>query len=155
VGYVKTILLFLLLVVSLNVSAFEPILDHQGMLYFNLSYDIEQTKKTEHDFGFRFDRSLVQPGEAITMNQLNAQPAVFNLKLNNYGLKAFKVNGVDYSYDVNNPYVHHGAEGGETGNEGNTEAQPMPEATQEPERKINIPLGVIIGVLIGTLAVVQ
>lgn len=146
---------FSLLLLSLNVHAVEPILDHQGMLYFNLSYDIEQNKKSEHDFGFRFDRSLVQPGEVITMNQLNAKSAVFNLKLNNHGLKAFKVNGVDYSYDVNNPYVHHGAEGGDTGDEGNAETQPMPEATQEPERKINIPLGVIIGVLIGTLAVVQ
>ncbi len=144
-----------LLLLSLNVDAVEPILDHQGMLYFNLSYDIEQNKKSKHDFGFRFDRSLVQPGEVITMNQLNSKSAVFNLKLNNHGLKAFKVNGVDYSYDVNNPYVHHGAEGGDTGNEGNAETQPLPEATQEPERKINIPLGVIIGVLIGTLAVVQ
>jgi hypothetical protein len=124
-------------------------MDHQGMLYFNLSYDLEHAKKAEHDFGFRFDRSYVQPRETMSLDQLNAKPAVFNLKLNNEGLKAFKVNGIDYSYATNGPSIYHAAEGDEV------EAQPIPEATDEPRRKINIPLGVIIGVLIGTMAVVQ
>jgi hypothetical protein len=152
----KVYCLFLsLFLVSINVHAYEPVLDHQGMLYFNLSFDVGQTKKVEHDFGFRFDRALVQPRETLTMSQLNAKPAVFNLKLNNDGLKAFYVNGTDYSYDVNNIYVYHGAEGGDAKSGGEAEAQPIPEATAEPRRKINIPLGVVIGVLIGGLAMVQ
>ena len=138
--------------ISGNAHAFEPVLDHQGMLYFNLSYDLGQTKKTEHDFGFRFDRSLVEPREMVTMNQLNAKPAVFNLKMNNDGLKAFNVNGIDYSYDTG---VYHGAEGGDAKGGGEAEAQPIPDATAEPQRKIDIPLGVIIGVLIAGLAVLQ
>ena len=144
-----------LFMVSMSAQAYEPVLDHQGMLYFNLTFDVGQSKKVDHDFGFRFDRSFVQPRESITMNQLNAKPAVFNLNLNNDGLKAFKVHGIDYSYDVNDRYVYHGAEGGNTKTGGEAEVQPIPEATEEPRRKIAIPLGVIIGVMIGTLAVVQ
>ncbi len=144
-----------LLMVSMSAQAYEPVLDHQGMLYFNLTFDVGQSKKVEHDFGFRFDRSLVQPREAITMNQLNAKPAVFNLKLNKKGLKAFNVHGIDYSYAVNDKYVYHAAEGGETKSSEEAEAQPIPEATEEPRRKIAIPLGVVIGVLIGTMAAIQ
>lgn len=142
-----------LFMVSMSVQAYEPVLDHQGMLYFNLTFDVGQSKKVEHDFGFRFDRSFVQPRESVTLNQLNAKPAVFNLKLNNDGLKAFNVNGIDYSYDVNERYVYHGAEGGDTKSGAEAETQPIPE--EEPRRKIAIPLGVVIGVLIGTMAVVQ
>lgn len=149
----KICLIFLsLFLVTVNAQAFEPVMDHQGMLYFNLSFDVDQTKKSEHEFGFRFDRSFVDPRETISMNQLNAKPAVFNLKMNNNGLKALNIHGVDYSYDTG---VYHGAEGGDTKSQGEVESQPIPEASQEPKRDIKIPLGVIVGVLIGTLAVVQ
>jgi len=141
--------------VSMSAQAYEPVLDHQGMLYFNLSFDLEQSKKVDHDFGFRFDRSFVQPRDSITMSQLNAKPAVLNLKLNNKGLKAFNIHGIDYSYDVIDKYVYHGAEGGDAKSSDEAEAQPIPEDNEEPARKIAIPLGVVIGVLIGTLAVAQ
>ena len=144
-----------LFLVSMNAQAYEPVLDHQGMLYFNLAFDVGQSKKVDHDFGFRFDRSFVQPRETMTMNQLNAKPAVFDLKLNNKGLKALNVHGIDYSYEENDSYVYHGAEGGDTKSSGDAESQPVPEAAVEPSRKIDIPLGVISGVLIGTLAIAQ
>jgi len=144
-----------LILVSINSQAIEPVLDQQGTFYFNLSFDAGQSTKTEHDFGFRFDRSLVQPGENMTMSQLTASPAVFNLKLNNRGLKAFELNGIDYYTDKY--YVYRGAEGGdaksdaaETGDE--AEAQPVPETTETQKKKIDIPLGVVIGVLIGAVA---
>ena len=152
----KVYCLFLSLVlVSINSHAVEPVLDHQGLFYFNLTFDVGQTTKPEHDFGFRFDRSLVQPGETMTMSQLNTKPAVLNLKLNSNGLKAFKLHGIDYSYATNDAYVYHGAEGGDakTGGEAEAEAQPIPESTEEAKRKINIPLGIIIGVGIGAIAV--
>ncbi len=78
---------------------------------------------------------LFKPRESISLNQLNAKPAVFNLKLNNKGLKAFNVHGIDYSYDVIDKYVYHGAEGGDAKSSGEAEAQPIPEATEEPRRK--------------------
>jgi hypothetical protein len=144
-----------LFMVSMSAQAYEPVLDHQGMLYFNLTFDVGQSKKVDHDFGFRFDRSFVQPRESISMYQLKAKPAVFNLKLNNKGLKEFNVHGIDYSYDVIDKYVYHGAEGGDAKSGGEAESQPIPEATEEPRRKIAIPLGVVIGVLIGGMAVLQ
>ncbi len=148
-------LILALLLVSLNTHAYEPVLDHQGLLYFNLIFDIDQSKKAAHDFGFRFDRSFVQPHEPITMNQLNSKPAVFNLKLNSNGLQAFNVNGIDYSYTDSNRYVYYQAEGGDVESGGEAEAQPIPETDEAPERKIDIPLGVVIGVLIGAMAAFQ
>ena len=135
---VKVFLLFLsLIIVSINSHAVEPVLDQQGIFYFNMTFDAGQSTKTEHDFGFRLDRVLMQPGETMTMNQLADKPAVFNLKLNDNGLKAFELNGVDYSTEY---YVAR-AEGEEV------EAQ--------PKKALDIPVGVIIGVLIGTVAVVS
>lgn len=131
----KVFSLFLsLMIFSVNSLAVEPVLDQQGMIYFNLTFDAGTTTKTEHDFGFRLDRTLMQPGETMTMNHLNDSPAVFNLKLNDNGLKAFELNGLDYSQEI---YV--------------AQADGEPEA--KPRRKVNIPLGVIIGVGIGALAV--
>jgi Trk K+ transport system NAD-binding subunit len=135
----KVFSLFLsLIIVSINSHAVEPVLDQQGMFYFNMTFDAGTSTKTEHDFGFRLDRTLTQPGETIMLNQLNDKPAVFNLKLNDNGLKAFELNGVDYSIEH---YVAR-ADGEETA----TEAAP-------PKKSIDVPLGVIIGVLIGTVAV--
>jgi hypothetical protein len=152
----KVYCLFLsLILVSVSSHAFEPVLDQQATFYFNLSFDMGQTSKTDHDFGFRFDRSLVQPGENMTMSQLTAKPAVLNLKLNNNGLKALKINGIDYTDEY---YVYRGAEGGDakTGaakTSDEAETQPIPETTEQPKKKINVPLGVIIGILIGAVAI--
>ncbi len=130
--------LFLSLIfISINSYAVEPVLDQQGMFYFSMTFDAGQSSKTEHDFGFRLDRTLVQPGETMTMQQLVDKPAVFNLKMNNDGLKAFELNGVDYSTQY---YVSR-AEGDET------------EVVAQPKKSVDIPVGVIVGVLIGTLAV--
>ncbi len=123
-----------LILISMNTHAVEPVLDQQGLFYFNMSFDAGTTTKTEHDFGFRLDRTLQQPGEIMSMNQLADKPAVFNLKMNDNGLKAFELNGVDYSHEV---YVVR-ADG--------EEAKPKKKA-------VDIPVGVIIGVLVGTVAI--
>ena len=62
----KLLLCFSFLFLSLNAYAVEPVLDQQGMIYFNLSFDAGHTTKTEHNFGFRFDRAMVEPGENMT-----------------------------------------------------------------------------------------
>ena len=129
--------LFLSLIfISINSYAVEPVLDQQGMFYFSMTFDAGHSTKTEHDFGFRLDRSLVQPGETMTMQQLADKPAVFNLKLNNNGLKAFELNGVDYSTEYYVSRVE--------GDEAEVEAQ--------PKKSVDIPVGVLIGVLIGAVA---
>ena len=147
------IFLLSLAFVSANCFAIEPVMEQQGMFYFSMSFDAGSSTKTDHDFGFRFDRALMAPGENISMSQLVNKPAVFNLKLNNNGLKAFELNGVDYSYV---DYVYHGAEGGSAAEaEPAAEAQPAPqtEQVQQPKRKLDVPLGVIIGVGIGAIAI--
>ena len=134
----------LLCLLSTNVFAVEPVLQQQGLFYFNMSFDTDQHIKTEHNFGFRVDRALLAPGENISMSQLVNNPAVFNLKLNNHGLQAFEFNGVDYSYIDN---VYHAAEA-------DTGAETQPEVVQqEPKRKIDFPIGVFIGVGIGVIAI--
>ncbi|MBL1142593.1 MAG: hypothetical protein HND53_11225 [Proteobacteria bacterium] len=133
----KVFPLFLsLILVSINSHAVEPVLDQQGMFYFNMTFDVGTSTKTEHDFGFRLDRTLLQPDEIMTMNQLTEKPAVFNLKLNDDGLKAFELNGVDYATEY---YVVRA--------DGETEVE------AQPKKSLDIPLGVIVGVLIGTVAV--
>lgn len=136
----------IILVLPISTHAYEPILDHQAMLYFNLTFDVSQPKKLDNNFGFRFDKTFTEPRETIMMNQLHDKPAILNLKLSNKGLKSFNIYGSDYSYYVNDEYVYHGAEGGEA------VSQPIPEATEEPRRKIAIPFGVIVGLLIGATA---
>jgi hypothetical protein len=134
----KVFWMFLSLIfISINSYAVEPVLDQQGMFYFSMTFDAGQSTKTEHDFGFRLDRTLVQAGETMTMQQLADKPAVFNLKLNKNGLKAFELNGIDYSTEY---YVSR-AEGEET------------EVGAQPKKSVDIPIGVIAGVLIGTVAI--
>ena len=156
-------LIFSLMLVSINSQAVEPMLDQQATFYFNLSFDVGQATKTGHDFGFRFDRSLIQPGDNMTMSQLTAKPAVLNLKLNKYGLEAFELNGIDYTTES---FVYRAAEDGDAGNGAaktaaktgdgaEAEAQPAPETTGQPKRKIDVPLGVVIGVLIGAITLAQ
>ena len=139
----------IVLMAPTSAQAYEPILDHQAMLYFNITFDVSQPKKLDNDFGIRFDRSFVEPRKTIMMNQLDDKPAILNLKLSNKGLKAFNINGNDYSYHVNDKYVYHGAEGGQA------VSQPIPEAEEEPRRKIAIPFGVLVGLLIGATAMFQ
>jgi len=125
-----------LIIISISSHAVEPVLDQQGLFYFNMTFDAGSSKKAEHEFGFRLDRTLLQPGETMTMNQLEGKPAVFNLKLNDNGLKSFELNGIDYSEEY---FVARA--------DGDTEVE------AQPKKKVDIPVGVIIGVLIGTLAV--
>lgn len=127
-------LLLSLMIFSMNSMAVEPVLDQQGMFYFNMTFDAGTSTKTEHDFGFRLDRGLIQPGEMLSMDKLSDTPAVINFKLNNNGLKSFELNGIDYSQEV---YV--------------ARAEGEPEA--QPKRKLDIPIGVIGGIAIATVAI--
>ena len=83
------LLIFLLATFTTKALAIEPILDQQAMIYLNVSFDAGHKKTSTYKYGFRFDRGLIKPGEAIEMSQLFTRPAVFNLGLNKYGIKAF------------------------------------------------------------------
>jgi hypothetical protein len=101
-----------------------------------------------YDFGLRFDRGLVQPGESMVMNQLISKLAVLNLKLNKFGVKAFELNGIDFTDEY---YVYHAAE---------SDSEIAAETTEEPKEKTKsigkyidkAPTGVLIGIIIVGIA---
>ena len=147
----KVRFLFVFLLITTSKSfAIEPTLDQQAMVYFNMSFDAGHTKMSTYDFGLRFDRGLVQPGEMMVMNQLISKPAAFNLKLNKYGVKALELNGVDFAEEY---YVYHGAE---------TDPEVAAD-TDKPKKKTKslgeyidkAPAGVLIGIVIATVALVD
>ena len=139
---------FLLATFTLKSFAIEPILDQQAMVYFNVSFDTGYKKKLAHDFGLRLDRGVIQPGEIMTINQLMPRTPVFNLGINKYGIKTFKLNGIDFTDKY---YVHHATE---------TETETETETTDEPKKKTQsigkyidkAPTGVLIGIVILTVA---
>ena len=137
---------FLLATFTFKSFAIEPILDQQAMVYFNVSFDTGYKKKLTHDFGLRFDRGVIQPGEIMTIDQLMPRTPVFDLGINKFGVKTFELNGIDFTDKY---YVYHA-----------TEAEAEAEATEEPKKKTKsigkyidkAPTGVLIGVVILTIA---
>jgi len=137
---------FLLATFTFKSFAIEPILDQQAMVYFNVSFDTGYKKKLTHDFGLRFDRGVIQPGEIMTIDQLMPRTPVFDLGINKFGVKTFELNGIDFTDKY---YVYHA-----------TEAEAEAEATEEPRKKTKsigkyidkAPTGVLIGVVILTIA---
>jgi len=133
---------FLLATFTFKSFAIEPILDQQAMVYFNVSFDTGYKKKLTHDFGLRFDRGVIQPGEIMTIDQLMPRTPVFDLGINKFGVKTFELNGIDFTDKY---YVYHATEA---------------EATEEPKKKTKsigkyidkAPTGVLIGVVILTIA---
>ncbi len=139
---------FLLATFTFKSFAIEPILDQQAMVYFNVSFDTGYKKKLTHDFGLRFDRGVIQPGEIMTIDQLMPRTPVFDLGINKFGVKTFELNGIDFTDKY---YVYHATE---------AEAEAEAEATEEPKKKTKsigkyidkAPTGVLIGVVILTIA---
>lgn len=137
------------LLLSINSHAIEPVLDQQAIFYFDFTFDTSQKTKYKHHFGLRLDHAWHTPGDNITVGQLLAKPAIISLRMNNHGLQALELNGIDYAhYDS----IYHATEDSAKTNNG-TETQPLPERVEQPKKKLEIPLGVIIGGLIGILAV--
>lgn len=153
--------LFIFLIATLAVKSFavEPVLDQQAMLYFNVSFDTGYKKKVAHDFGLRFDRGVIQPGEIMTIDQLTHRKPVFDLGINKLGIKTLVLNGIDFTDKY---YVYHATE--EEAEETETETTDMPnETTDVPKKKTKsfgkyidqAPTGVLIGIVILTVALVD
>ena len=136
---------FLLTVFTLKSFAIEPILDQQATVYFNISFDVGYKKKSTHEFGLRLDRGLIEPGEIMTISQLNPRPAVFNFGFNGRGLKTFEINGADLTDEY---YVYHGAET-------ETEGEPEKKTKSIGEYIDKAPTGVLIGIIIAAVALVD
>ena len=142
------LLIFLLAAFTTKAFAIEPILDQQAMIYFNVSFDEGHKKTSTYKYGFRFDRGLIKPGEAMEMSQLFTRPAVFNLGLNKYGIKAFELNGVNLTEEH---YVYHAAEG-ENGTVSETTEENKKQTKSIGKYIDEAPTGVLIGVIIAVVA---
>jgi len=149
------VLMPVLFLVSLKSLAIEPILDQQATLYFNMSFDAGYKKTLVSNYGLRFDRGLIQSDSVMTISQLIAKPAIFDLQLNKYGIKAIELNGINYTDDN---YIYNATEADTEVVTENTK-----ETIDEPKKKtkglthyINkAPTGVLIGIIIGVVALVD
>ena len=149
------VLMPILFLVSLKSLAIEPILDQQATLYFNMSFDAGYKKTLVSNYGLRFDRGLIQSDSVMTISQLIAKPAIFDLQLNKYGIKAIELNGINYTDDN---YIYNATEADTEVVTENTK-----ETIDEPKKKtkglthyINkAPTGVLIGIIIGVVALVD
>ncbi len=141
---------FLLATFALKSFAIEPILDQQAMVYFNVSFDAGYKNKSVHDFGLRFDRGVIQPGETMTIDQLMPKTPVFNLGINKYGIKTFDINGINIT---ENHEVFHAAEAEEEEEEEAETKDNANKKTKSIGKYIDkAPTGVLIGIVILTVA---
>jgi hypothetical protein len=133
--------------ISANGHAIEPVLDQHAMLYYQVPLGASNSKEARHNFGFRIDRQMIQPGEIIQYQSLLRQPAVVDIRMGYTGIQELRVNGIDY---VEQYYVQHGADTEETV-EGTGEEDSGESDKTEGEKKgfeklmHSIPAGVLIG----------
>jgi len=129
--------------ISSNGHAIEPVLDQHAMLYYQVPLGASNSKEARHNFGFRFDRYMIQPGEIIQYQSLLRQPAVVDIRMGYTGIQEFQVNGIDY---VDQYYVQHGADTEGTGEEDSGEGDKTEGEKQGIEKLMHsIPAGVLIG----------
>ena len=144
-------LVLVLSMFSLKSYAIDLISDQQVTLYYSLSFDAGYDKTSKSNYGLRFDRDMIQLGDGIKISQLRSKSAILNLKVNEYGIKALELNGVNYAWDE---YAYHA-------NEAETDTNSENEDEQKKKSKplthyINkAPTGVLIGVAIGVIALVD
>ena len=144
-------LALILSMISLKSYAIDPILDQQVTLYYGVSFDAGYNKSSKSNYGLRFDRGMIHPGDGIKISELTSKSAILNLRLNEHGIKAIELNGVNYALD---DYVYHANEAETDTNSENVDEQ---EKKSKPlTHYINkAPTGVLIGVAIGVIALVD
>ena len=130
--------------ISANGHAIEPVLDQHAMLYYQVPLGASNSKEARHNFGFRFDRFMIEPGEIIQYESLLRQPAVVDIRMGYRGIQELQVNGVDY---VDWYHVQQGADTEGTGEGDSGESDKTEDEKAGVEKFMNsIPAGVLIGV---------
>ena len=82
--------------ISFNSIAIEPVVEPHVMIYYQVPFGGSNSNFNKHTFGFRMDRTVVNPGEAIDYQSLMKRPAVFDLKMGRDGIKGLYISGTDY-----------------------------------------------------------
>ena len=159
----STILSLILVFLCSSVSAVEPIIEQQLMLYYQIPLGGNNQHSSKHKFGLRLDQTLHSPRQVTEFSSVMKKPAMLDLQMQHKEPLAFKIHGVDYTERL---YTHHAdaAENAaadtqnipeETGAEATaaTEGEVAEEATEEKtivQKTLDeMPTGVIIGVILG------
>ncbi len=117
---IKYILFVVISAFSLNLHALEPVLDHQAYVYLNIPLDGANKAREGYNFGFMVDRTLIQADASIDLKPAPDRPALFDLTINQHGIKSFAINGIRFA-DEYYVYRANGQENGETAIEENGE----------------------------------
>lgn len=137
-----------LILIAVNSYAIEPVFDQQAMMYYQVPLGASSSKDARHNFGFRFDRYSIQPGEVIQYQDLMRQPAVLNIQMGYSGIQELQLNGVDYAeyFQVQNGAATEGSDAE------NTDAADSGEGTATEGEKSGVdkfmskvPFGVVMG----------
>lgn len=170
----------LLLSITTNILAVEPVDEQQVMLYYRIPLGGSRPADKRHGFGLRLDRTTHAPGEVVQFHELMNRQAMLDFRMGHEGLQYLKIQGVNYA---ENPLIaraaeEEGAVAGETGEpedepaveperaateggvtgegaeEAATEEEPAEDKTIVQKTLDELPAGIIIGVgiLIGILA---
>jgi len=159
---------FLLALISMNVSAVEPIDDQQIMFYYQIPLGAGKPQESKHQFGFRFDQVTRAPDQDVHISTLDGRTAALDFRMGYDGIKSLKIRGVDYAAYL----IARAAEEDKSPVEAPPAAKETtpPEAAPAEEAKIEttqtaeapkeekgpiqqkldeLPFGIVIGVIIG------
>ena len=83
-----------------NSFAAEPVMEPHAMLYYQVTFGNGHGHPLKKTFGFRLDDALVEPGKPINYQKLFRRPAVINLKMDDAGVWALNITGVNFLKQV-------------------------------------------------------
>lgn len=162
----RLVSLFVMVMITSNSWAVEPIDDQQAMFYYQIPFGGIKKADNLHKFGFRIDRVTVdrltgQYSDSLTFNDLMKRPASLDIQMGHQGIAAFKMHGYDYLPQLISRADDEGGQGG--GENGEADGQGTGEASEaeknEDEKYIKLPelnqtsFGVLLGIGIGIVAI--
>ncbi len=157
----RLVSLFVMVMITSNGWAVEPIDDQQAMFYYQIPFGGIKKADNLHKFGFRIDRVTVdrltgQYSDSLTFNDLMKRPASLNIQMGHQGIAALKMHGYDYLpqliSQVDDQGGQDGGENGEADGQENDEAGETKEGEKEELLKFSDVLDqTTVGFLIGGL----
>ncbi len=151
--------LFVMIMITSNGWAVEPIDDQQAMFYYQIPFGGIKKVDNLHKFGFRIDRITVdrltgQYSDSLTFNDLMKRPASLDIQMGHQGIAALKMHGYDYlPHLISRADEEDGQDGGENGEAGGQENGGASETEKSEEKKyLKLPelnqtnFGVLLGV---------
>lgn len=93
---IKLLVTVIICLVMFNASAAEKFMEPHAMLYYQVTFGNNHAHAVKQTFGLRLDEALVEPRKPIDYQKLFRRPAVINLKMNDAGVMALNITGVNF-----------------------------------------------------------